>query len=186
MWFSTFHRSNKILISTHHRIHFPKFVNFQDSPETTFFLIWHENLFLYTQYILYPRYLIPPILYSHDIFALIWEPQHQNHLHIHAFVLIWIRNDLAPRHILPRYAASHIIKISNAKYQMQNINMRTKSSKYQTLVMIPFLACWLRSFHFASKHTHEISNESKSMPWLIIIWQKTLFFRGNPQLFRCI
>ena len=112
MWFSTFHRSNKILISTHHRIHFPKFVTFQDSPETTFFLIWHENLFLYTQYILYPRYLIPPILYSHDIFALIWEPQHQNHLHIHAFVLIWIRNDLAPRHILPRYAVSHIIKIS--------------------------------------------------------------------------
>ena len=117
MWSSTFHRSNQILISTHHRIHFPKFVNFQDSPETTFFLIWHENLFLYTQYILYPRYLIPPILYSHDIFALIWEPQHQNHLHVHAFVLIWIRNDFPPWHILPRYAASHIIKISNAKYQ---------------------------------------------------------------------
>ena len=66
-------------------------------------------------------------------------------------------------------------RATSSKYQMQNINMRTKSSKYQTLVMIPFLACWLRSFHFASKHSHEISNLSKSMPWLIIIWQKTLF-----------
>ena len=116
MWSSTFHRSNQILFSTHDRIHlwicelsgFPR--------KNLFFKNWSGNFIA--------KIFYTHDIYSQDIFVLIWEPQHQNHLHVHAFVLIWIRNDFPPWHILPRYAASHIIKISNAKYQMQNIKCK--------------------------------------------------------------
>ena len=104
------------------------FVNlwtFRIPQKEPFFKNWSGNFI--------PKIFYTHDIYSQDIFVLIWEPQHQNHLHVHAFVLIWIRNDFPPWHILHWYAASHIIKISNAKYQYANQIIKISNACYDSI-----------------------------------------------------